>query len=565
MAAKVTRAIQKLFGSTGPTNQFGKFGSLAAAAPATSKDPAQIQSLSNYLQGWFGAVVGNNSPAIEDMNSLCYLFSYQLAYLLQQGIPEYDVAQEYFIGSYVTYNSKLYYSIQDNNINHLPTDASWWLEPPPLLSTETVTGDTTMIPNKSYKVNKSGSLCVMTLPATATVGDRIEITGLSSNGWAIYNNTAQTQTIFDSSVFRTQPSGDSAPLYAGSGPYSAVDLVYVGSQGWTVFSKNGGATVQNYFGTGADGDVTISTNTNLTPPGITGSYDAEMVVKNYRNLTVNAACTLTTSQPCRGLLIYCTGNLVVNGTITMTNKGSFTNATTVGVGAGGIDIQRYKTGQSAATPSTNRMAGCGTLAIDAENQQPVIPGPLLTVNVPRAGGAGGVYGPSNNPGGTATNAMGGGGTGGGFTASGGNGTAGTCFAGGTGGGGAGVSGDGGLNGTANGGAGGAGGGSGGGSGAGNPAPIGGASLGGLLIIIVKGTVTVASGGVISANGGAGGTFAYAGGGGGGGGRVIILSGGAYSNSGTVSANGGAGGAGAGGGNTASPGGNGVVTQNTIDA
>ncbi|PNA42272.1 hypothetical protein, partial [Pseudomonas sp. MPR-AND1A] len=85
--AKLSRVTQKIFGSSAGANQIGKFGSYAAGSPVISSDPTVIQSLSNWLTGWFGAVVGGNSPAIEDMNAVCFVYAYQLAYLMQQGIP----------------------------------------------------------------------------------------------------------------------------------------------------------------------------------------------------------------------------------------------------------------------------------------------------------------------------------------------------------------------------------------------------------------------------------------------------------------------------------------------
>lgn len=98
--AKITRATQKVFGENAGLNEIGVFGSLAAGSPAYATTPAQVQSLSNYLQGWFGAVLGSNSPAIEDMNAVHFLFARQLAYLMQTGVPEYDAATTYYIGSY---------------------------------------------------------------------------------------------------------------------------------------------------------------------------------------------------------------------------------------------------------------------------------------------------------------------------------------------------------------------------------------------------------------------------------------------------------------------------------
>ena len=64
----------------------------------------------------------------------------------------------------------------------------------------------------------------------------------------------------------------------------------------------------NYFGDGSDGDVTISGNTTLTVQNTNGSYDGDMVFKQYNTLTINAGQTLSTNVPCRGLFIYVRGN-----------------------------------------------------------------------------------------------------------------------------------------------------------------------------------------------------------------------------------------------------------------
>ena len=38
--------------------------------------------------------------------------------------------------------------------------------------------------------------------------------------------------------------------------------------------------------------ATISSNTNLTVPNKSGSYDGDMVVKQYQSLTINSGVTL---------------------------------------------------------------------------------------------------------------------------------------------------------------------------------------------------------------------------------------------------------------------------------
>jgi len=126
---KLIRKHQKVFAENANSNELSIFGSLKAGIPAYSNDPDNIQS-AEYLRGLFGAVIGDNSPAIEDHNSLFYLFSRQLAYLFQQGIAEWDSATEYHTGSLCSLSTevgKIYVSRTDTNVNHSPTGTNWQL------------------------------------------------------------------------------------------------------------------------------------------------------------------------------------------------------------------------------------------------------------------------------------------------------------------------------------------------------------------------------------------------------------------------------------------------------
>ena len=330
-----------------------------------------------------------------------------------------------------------------------------------------------------------------------------------------------------------------------------------------------GASAANYFGSGADGNVTIASNTNLVVPNKNGSYDGDVVVKNYADLTINATVTLTTDQPCRGMLLYCTGNLVVNGTISMTARGALANPTASGgsdssaVSATGWRLPIVKSGGTETLAAAD-FAGGGTGVVAAVANQPATSGNGVTYTWGRAGAAGATGNNTNGnaPSGTAGGSVsggitsGGGGSGGGhnsggYSGTGGNGAAGTIFSGGPGGGGAGDAST--ANpGVANGGAGGAATQFGSTGGAGNPAGAGAGGTpvtapasdgtGGLLIIIVQGNVTVDANGSIQSKGSSGGT-AGAGnykesGGSSGGGSVVILHGGTLSNSGEISAAGG---------------------------
>ena len=127
--AKITRKNQQIFaGAVAPTNVVAQFGSFKAAAPAYSSDPDVIQALAAYGAGFSSAVVTNDAPCIQDFNALFFLVTRQIAYIMQQGISEYNAATPYFIGSIVHDGAGgLYMSISDTNLNVALTDATKWL------------------------------------------------------------------------------------------------------------------------------------------------------------------------------------------------------------------------------------------------------------------------------------------------------------------------------------------------------------------------------------------------------------------------------------------------------
>lgn len=135
--SKLTRVIQKIFGETAGTGEFGIFGSNAASPPGTnSKDLTAIQSLSQYLAGWFSATASAaEPPRIEDRNSLDLLFSSQLKYLFQNGLAEWldDADQLYYADvSFVTRSGSIYQAILGDDASNINaekdplTEPLWW-------------------------------------------------------------------------------------------------------------------------------------------------------------------------------------------------------------------------------------------------------------------------------------------------------------------------------------------------------------------------------------------------------------------------------------------------------
>lgn len=126
--AKLTRKSAKVFAeqANAAVGGIAQFGSLAAGNIQYSKDVDVIQALDAYKEGWASAVVGNKSPAMEDRNALDYLLSYQQAYIMQRGIPEWLSTETYYIGSVVSSASQIYISLTDNNIGNQLTDTANW-------------------------------------------------------------------------------------------------------------------------------------------------------------------------------------------------------------------------------------------------------------------------------------------------------------------------------------------------------------------------------------------------------------------------------------------------------
>lgn len=197
--ARLTRYTQQVFASNAGANQIAEYGSLANTTPArysgSTITPAIVQTLSQYLSGWTSAVVASNSPAIEDMNALCYLFAYQLSYILQAGIPEWDSGTTYFIGDIVQNGSgTTYVSLTNTNLNNALTDPTNWgtplqngtLTPNSLPTSNTVTTGNTLtwpnltIPSGLTLTINSGANFVGINPVTVASGGTFTINGTST-------------------------------------------------------------------------------------------------------------------------------------------------------------------------------------------------------------------------------------------------------------------------------------------------------------------------------------------------------------------------------------------------
>lgn len=119
------RKNQKIFGINASNNQITAFGSKATTGnPVYTNDIEEIQTQA-YENGWYGATVQGNAPTITDTNAINYETSYQVAYLMQKGIAEWDSKTTYYKGDICLLKDEqkipyVIYSQIDSNKNYSP-------------------------------------------------------------------------------------------------------------------------------------------------------------------------------------------------------------------------------------------------------------------------------------------------------------------------------------------------------------------------------------------------------------------------------------------------------------
>lgn len=125
----LTRQPQKVFASNANADMLAVFGSMKTGTPQYSSTLATLQSAA-YLQGWDEAILDDKAPYMEEMNAVQYGLSYQIAYLLQEGIPAYDSSTNYSNTSIVKVINnnelELYHSLTNDNQGNALTNTTYW-------------------------------------------------------------------------------------------------------------------------------------------------------------------------------------------------------------------------------------------------------------------------------------------------------------------------------------------------------------------------------------------------------------------------------------------------------
>lgn len=264
--SKVTRKAALIFsGSAGAgPNGIAEFGSLANGSVVYSTDPDVIQSLPQWLGGWNPALVGGASPALEDMNAVEYVNSYQVAYLLQQGIPEYNATTTYYTNSFCAVDSLIYVSLIDNNVGHSPgsSPTQWTL----------FSG----VSGKGFNALRNSTMIVAQRGTSGTIV--ASTPAYTVDGWivdAVGNNCAWAQvlsTVNNVASLRLTPSGTLTDLYIKQRIESSV----MQQIGYT------NVTIQAYVYNGTLGNVTPTLALNV--PTLTDNYGSVTSVLAATNL-----------------------------------------------------------------------------------------------------------------------------------------------------------------------------------------------------------------------------------------------------------------------------------------
>ncbi len=122
--AKIPRVTQKIFAENAGSNEVTAFGTAKNGDDAEyTKDLSKIQTEA-FTQGWEPALLTDDAPFMEDMNAVLLALSQQIAYLLQDGIAEWDNQTTYYkfsiVKKVINEDLKLFYSLTDDNIGNDP-------------------------------------------------------------------------------------------------------------------------------------------------------------------------------------------------------------------------------------------------------------------------------------------------------------------------------------------------------------------------------------------------------------------------------------------------------------
>lgn len=212
--ARLTRKNIKVF--AGSSNNNGIFGSLQANNPVLTNDIEQIQSLAAWGNGWESATeTSEELPPIEEMNSISYVTTYEQAYLMQEGMPEWASTVTFYKGSLTkevtSTGFKIYCSLTNDNTGNLLSDTTNWkkvMDSDDLYAFDSavvkLTGNQTIAGTKTFSSSP--------IAPTPTAGDsstKVATTAFATTAINALSNTcvklSGNQTISGTKTFNSSP------------------------------------------------------------------------------------------------------------------------------------------------------------------------------------------------------------------------------------------------------------------------------------------------------------------------------------------------------------------------
>jgi hypothetical protein len=205
----------KAFGSNAVGTERTLFGSDTQADDLTS------QLTADFLRGW-GIVSANEFPTLEDFNAMGYTLSQFIAYLHQMGVPEWNGAQEYHIGSATIFGGKLYLCKTDNHtsITDPATDTVNWsvgLDQSSIVNNLTSTDTTKALSAAQGKVLQDTTVKLtgdQTVAGVKTFSSQPLVTATQGTGANDVLKYGTINTANSAPVKTALNAGGDAPIYA---------------------------------------------------------------------------------------------------------------------------------------------------------------------------------------------------------------------------------------------------------------------------------------------------------------------------------------------------------------
>lgn len=250
--ARLTRKNIRVFAGEATNN--GVFGSLQASDPTTTSDVEQIQSLSAWDYGWNSATQTSELlPPLEEFQGIQYVTTYQQAYLMQEGIPEWASSVTYYKGSLTkkitTTGFQIYCSLTDNNLGNILSDTENW--------------KLVMDSDNLYAMAND----VVYLAGTQTVtGDKT-----FSGAFTVQNSSAPTLQAQNTSLTK------------GTNPGAAIGV------SWLKYTDGSGNNISSiYTRVGTNGDVFVGLVAYLNTAGV--NTNAQLGITYKKDGTVTTTC-----------------------------------------------------------------------------------------------------------------------------------------------------------------------------------------------------------------------------------------------------------------------------------